>query len=254
MPSDGAAAGGGAARAALLAAAAAAAASSLLTYAALRARRPAAPADAWPAPPRTPWRPRRLPAAGGPAADGTCGADDFSDFAKISENAAPAAPDPFDPRPRADYLSWDDYFMAVAFLSAQRSKDPAKQVGACIVDGANVICGIGYNGFPRGCPDAALPWAKRAAGGDALRTKVRAGGFGCRAGRPLGAAGAGRRLNRIYKFRLRSKRALLLLRPPLLHSPLLNSPAFLNSHHPPAHPPTRAFLPPRSIRTSATRR
>ena len=27
-------------------------------------------------------------------------------------------------------LSWDDYFMAVAFLSAQRSKDPVKQAGA----------------------------------------------------------------------------------------------------------------------------
>ena len=26
------------------------------------------------------------------------------------------------------YLSWDDYFMSVAFLSAQRSKDPNKQV------------------------------------------------------------------------------------------------------------------------------
>lgn len=104
------------------------------------------------------------------------------------------------------YLSWDDYFMAVAFLSAQRSKDPNKQagssgvlvwlaaavgrcccqgrnrpsvvptacaaqqparlansnstgcapmqVGACIVDANNVICGIGYNGFPRGCADS----------------------------------------------------------------------------------------------------
>ena len=29
---------------------------------------------------------------------------------------------------REDYLSWDEYFMAVAFLSAQRSKDPATQV------------------------------------------------------------------------------------------------------------------------------
>jgi hypothetical protein len=195
MPGDGAAGGGGAARGALLAAAAAAAAS-LLTYAALRARRPAVPPDAWPAPPRTPWRARRLPAAGGPAAGAGAGAgaEDFLNFAEISGNPAPAAPDPFDPRPRADYLSWDDYFMAVAFLSAQRSKDPAKQVGACIVDAANVICGIGYNGFPRGCPDAALPWAKRAAGGDALRTKVRAGGLDC-AGRWLGAAGAGRRLN-----------------------------------------------------------
>ena len=36
--------------------------------------------------------------------------------------------DPWDPRPRDGFLSWDDYFMAVAFLSAQRSKDPAKQV------------------------------------------------------------------------------------------------------------------------------
>ena len=30
--------------------------------------------------------------------------------------------------PLLRYLSWDDYFMAVAFLSAQRSKDPNKQV------------------------------------------------------------------------------------------------------------------------------
>ena len=31
---------------------------------------------------------------------------------------------------RQDYLSWDDYFMGVAFLSAMRSKDPRTQVGA----------------------------------------------------------------------------------------------------------------------------
>ena len=29
---------------------------------------------------------------------------------------------------RSDYLSWDEYFMAVAFLSAERSKDPVTQV------------------------------------------------------------------------------------------------------------------------------
>jgi dCMP deaminase len=28
-----------------------------------------------------------------------------------------------------DYLSWEQYFMAVAMLSAQRSKDPNTQVG-----------------------------------------------------------------------------------------------------------------------------
>ena len=29
---------------------------------------------------------------------------------------------------RLDYLQWEEYFMAVAFLSAQRSKDPNSQV------------------------------------------------------------------------------------------------------------------------------
>ena len=28
---------------------------------------------------------------------------------------------------RQDYLPWDDYFLAVAFLSAMRSKDPSTQ-------------------------------------------------------------------------------------------------------------------------------
>ena len=63
-------------------------------------------------------------------------------------------------RPRK-ILSWDDYFMAVAMLSSMRSKDPNRQVGACIVDReSNKILGIGYNGFPRGCVDNRLPWAK----------------------------------------------------------------------------------------------
>lgn len=63
------------------------------------------------------------------------------------------------------YLSWQEYFMAVAVLSAQRSKDPNKQVGACIVGRNRVILGIGYNGFPRGCDDSQLPWAKKSAKG-----------------------------------------------------------------------------------------
>ena len=42
--------------------------------------------------------------------------------------------------------SWEDYFMAVAFLSAQRSKDPSSQIGACIVNQDKKIVGIGYNG------------------------------------------------------------------------------------------------------------
>ena len=48
-------------------------------------------------------------------------------------------------------ICWDEYFMAIAFLSSMRSKDPSTQVGACIVNEDKRIVGIGYNGFPRGC-------------------------------------------------------------------------------------------------------
>lgn len=63
--------------------------------------------------------------------------------------------------------------MSIAFLSAQRSKDPNKQVGAVVVDRKHVIAGIGYNGFPRGCSDHALPWRKiePTDGSDDLGTK-----------------------------------------------------------------------------------
>ncbi|XP_064273893.1 deoxycytidylate deaminase isoform X1 [Passer domesticus] len=61
---------------------------------------------------------------------------------------------------REDYLEWPEYFMAVAFLSAQRSKDPSSQVGACIVNSENKIVGIGYNGMPNGCSDDVLPWTR----------------------------------------------------------------------------------------------
>lgn len=69
---------------------------------------------------------------------------------------------------REEYLSWDDYFMAVALLSAKRSKDPSTQVGACIVNNSNVIESIGYNGLPKGCSDDDFPWEKD---GDILNTK-----------------------------------------------------------------------------------
>lgn len=61
------------------------------------------------------------------------------------------------------YIGWDDYFMAVAVLSAFRSKDPNRQVGACVVSPETLrIVGIGYNGFPWGCGDDQLPWARLA--------------------------------------------------------------------------------------------
>lgn len=63
---------------------------------------------------------------------------------------------------RSDALSWDDFFMSMTFLAAMRSKDPSTQVGACIVSPDKRIVGIGYNGFPRGCSDDVLPWARQA--------------------------------------------------------------------------------------------
>ncbi len=59
---------------------------------------------------------------------------------------------------RDDYLSWDEYFMGIALLSAQRSKDSNTQVGACIVNQEHKIVSVGYNGMPTGCNDDDMPW------------------------------------------------------------------------------------------------
>lgn len=59
---------------------------------------------------------------------------------------------------REDVLTWDEYFMGLAHLSAKRSKDPSTQVGACIVSPDHKVVGIGYNGFPNGCSDDEFPW------------------------------------------------------------------------------------------------
>lgn len=69
---------------------------------------------------------------------------------------------------RTDYISWNEYFMEIAKLSAKRSKDPSTQVGACIVNTENKIVGIGYNGFPIGIDDDELSWSRE---GDFLNTK-----------------------------------------------------------------------------------
>ena len=69
---------------------------------------------------------------------------------------------------REDYISWDEYFMGIALLSARRSKDPNTQGGACIVNGRNKIMSVGYNGFPQGCSDDEFPWERT---GDEYNTK-----------------------------------------------------------------------------------
>ena len=70
---------------------------------------------------------------------------------------------------REDYISWDEYFMAIAKLAGMRSKDPNSQVGACIVGSDHKILSIGYNGFPIGCSDEEYPWERE--NDDPLLTK-----------------------------------------------------------------------------------
>lgn len=69
---------------------------------------------------------------------------------------------------RKNNLSWDEYFMGIAKLSALRSKDPNTQVGSCIVSDDNRILTIGYNGAPNGFNDKYFPWDRE---GTNLETK-----------------------------------------------------------------------------------
>lgn len=67
-------------------------------------------------------------------------------------------------------ISWEEYFMGVAMLSAYRSKDPNTQVGACIVNQDKKIVSLGYNGMPisKLDNDKTYPWARE---GNPLDTK-----------------------------------------------------------------------------------
>ena len=53
---------------------------------------------------------------------------------------------------RDDYLEWPEYFMAVAFLSAQRSKDPSSQVSLPTVLSLAVFVPAIFCRFLFGCP------------------------------------------------------------------------------------------------------
>lgn len=53
--------------------------------------------------------------------------------------------------------SWDNYFLGLAKAVSKRSHDIHTQHGCIITDSHNRILGVGYNGFPRGMDDSALP-------------------------------------------------------------------------------------------------
>lgn len=57
-------------------------------------------------------------------------------------------------------INWDEYFMGMALLSANRSKDPNTKVGACIVDPDHKVVSNGYNGMPAGIDETKISWNK----------------------------------------------------------------------------------------------
>lgn len=70
-----------------------------------------------------------------------------------------------EPRKR---ISWDECFMKMAHVIADRSQDPSTQAGAVVATENNVVVGVGYNGWPRGIKSEDLPWDRE---GDFENTK-----------------------------------------------------------------------------------
>ncbi|RLN75024.1 hypothetical protein BBJ28_00018932 [Nothophytophthora sp. Chile5] len=127
------------------------------------------------------------------ASDGSSGSSNGCSEADDSSAEETRTTTSLDPTPapptvskRTDYLSWDDYFMSVASFHASRSVVSSSsqstvrdEVLTCmvamllnsIVSPERKIVGIGYNGFPNGCNDDHLPWARESATASPLDTK-----------------------------------------------------------------------------------
>ena len=56
-----------------------------------------------------------------------------------------------------DRPTWDDYFMAMAFMTCTRSLDTNTKHACILVDQKHRVLGIGYNGPIRGVDDEAIP-------------------------------------------------------------------------------------------------
>ena len=59
-----------------------------------------------------------------------------------------------------EFTSRDKYFMDLAKITSNRSKDPNTKVGACIVKNKRVVS-LGYNGAPRRISDDLVPYSYR---------------------------------------------------------------------------------------------
>ncbi len=47
-------------------------------------------------------------------------------------------------------ISWDNFFMSMAYMASMKSVDPSSRIGAVIVGHSNEVISLGYNGLPRG--------------------------------------------------------------------------------------------------------
>ncbi len=59
-----------------------------------------------------------------------------------------------------DRPSWDNYFLSLTFLIAQRSFDNSTKCGCVLVDEKNCILSTGYNGPIRGSNDETVPMTR----------------------------------------------------------------------------------------------
>lgn len=50
-------------------------------------------------------------------------------------------------------MNWDEYFIKMAYLVSEKSKDPSTKVGCVMVGQGKQIVSTGYNGLPRGLND-----------------------------------------------------------------------------------------------------
>lgn len=62
--------------------------------------------------------------------------------------------------PPREVISWDEYYMGLAYMNPVRSKDPSTQIGAFVVNANNEQLGMGYNGAPQAIPDNKIDWSR----------------------------------------------------------------------------------------------
>lgn len=53
-------------------------------------------------------------------------------------------------------MTWDEYFLDIAEVVRQKSKDPSSKIGAVLVDANHSIFSTGFNGFPIGIDETDL--------------------------------------------------------------------------------------------------